>query len=173
MPAHKMPVNWFVNDDGIITRDKVHLWDYVEDRVMPPAIFWAPTFLDICRTLPRCKGLADAFDTSSPEVTIQKFAVYFVVDQSNRVTTRVNTAARTWHRVGNPRGTVFATTSFEQAWRRANNNLDEHLAPTHLALKGATAGTFVLDDGDPDNYDEDTDNYEDEKDADGDTDDEL
>lgn len=56
---------------------------------MAPAVFWAPTFLDICRTLPRCKELADAFDTSTPGVTIQKFAVYFVVDNSDKVTTRV------------------------------------------------------------------------------------
>ncbi|KAJ7024209.1 hypothetical protein C8F04DRAFT_1192630 [Mycena alexandri] len=93
------------------------LWEFVEEGQLWATkirIEWAPTFNDICRFLPLCKKLADAFEVQD-HVDVQVAPVYYIVDSSDRVTANIDEAIATWLAVDHEWGAIMTTVSLKEA----------------------------------------------------------
>ncbi|KAJ7022492.1 hypothetical protein C8F04DRAFT_1194487 [Mycena alexandri] len=109
--------DWYLNSWGVISRDNEFLWEYVEEGPIwatKNRIEWAPTFDDICRFLPLCENLADAFKVQD-HVDVQVAPVYYIVDGSDRVTANVDEAIATWLAVDHKWGAIMTTASLKEA----------------------------------------------------------
>ncbi|KAJ7017667.1 hypothetical protein C8F04DRAFT_1278995 [Mycena alexandri] len=116
--------DWFVNSWGVMSRDKDFLWEYVEPGpiwAVKNRIEWAPTFRDICRFLPLCNNLADAFEVED-DVDVQVAPIYYVVDGSDRVTANVDEAIATWLAVDHEWGAIMATRNIREACLYGTDN---------------------------------------------------
>ncbi|KAJ7141822.1 hypothetical protein C8R46DRAFT_1046672 [Mycena filopes] len=116
--------DWYVDKKGFIAfiRDDAEL-DPLGPTNSP--ILYARTFQEAYELLALTESLSDAWhvvdDKLEPAVPI-----YLVIDHSDTITTHWGTALSTWYRVGNPWGTIFATTDLNRARDHARNNRYKH-----------------------------------------------
>ncbi|KAJ7832530.1 hypothetical protein B0H14DRAFT_3463316 [Mycena olivaceomarginata] len=103
--------SWFVNVRGLISRDSHQLYELRVSASETPAqhpIYWAPTFDDAVKYLPRCRGFETAFGFGTEDPKI-----FFVVDWDHCA------AESAWRQQGLSTNAVFTTLSWDAAWARA------------------------------------------------------
>ncbi|KAJ7849712.1 hypothetical protein B0H14DRAFT_3452404 [Mycena olivaceomarginata] len=109
--------SWFVNVCGLISRDSHQLYKLRISASETPAqhpIYWAPTFDDTVKYLPRCRGFETAFGFGTEDP-----AIYFVVDWDQCIYHDSCAAESAWRRQSLPSNAIFTTLSWDAAWARA------------------------------------------------------
>ncbi|KAJ7150420.1 hypothetical protein C8R46DRAFT_1043778 [Mycena filopes] len=125
----QLPPDWFLNRWAVMSRDREMMWDSVVDskRIATKPVYWAPMFQDLCKYLPACPPLRDAFAVMNG-VDVQTRPIFYVVDgfylfmssaaQLNPVF-KSEGAAVIWDRIGEDEGCIIATTDHAEALRIA------------------------------------------------------
>ncbi|KAJ7156783.1 hypothetical protein C8R46DRAFT_1355871 [Mycena filopes] len=138
---HAIGSNWYLNKYGVMGRNAEHLYSFDTDFGIHPEdpaptppdypIYWGSSFYDVCEMLAICPTVAAAFERVDPSPTTRRPAhyiqikeVYFVLQNSNRVTVDVLKAAATWAEIGFNNTAIFATLSLKTARARAQHEED-------------------------------------------------